>query len=72
MDRVDRATAERGTMRPFPAMLRALNELRKSTRYSSNRARKAAIHAGFGNEVSFEESCWPTYRKIRVDPGTNR
>jgi hypothetical protein len=34
---------------PLPAMLLALNEPRKSTRYSSNRARKATIHAGFGN-----------------------
>src|SRR5882672_8348506 len=39
---------------PLPAMLLALNEPRKSTRYSSNRARKATIHAGLGNGVLFE------------------
>ncbi len=39
---------------PLPAMRLALNELRKATRYSSNRARKATIHAGFGNGVLFE------------------
>src|SRR5882672_12743821 len=39
---------------PLPAMLLAVNEPRKSTRYSSNRARKATIHAGLGNGVLFE------------------
>lgn len=44
-DRVDRATAQRSARRPLSGMLLALNEPRKSTRYSTNRARKATMHA---------------------------
>jgi len=39
---------------PLPAMRLALNELRKATRCSSNRPRKATIRAGLGNGVLFQ------------------
>jgi len=54
MDRVDRATAERGA-RCAPSG-NAARRAKKSNQNSSNRARKAAIHAALRNGVLFKGS----------------